>query len=106
MLAPTVSHNSPIRSIPAPKTRLLLIADSVDRLEELRAGINTTDFDITTASNLKEMRAICRNHHDLAVLDISSAQIRPMLSALRANTGHATPTAPPSSVMNFRRFIR
>jgi response regulator RpfG family c-di-GMP phosphodiesterase len=90
MLAPTVSHNSPFRPVPAPKTRLLLIADSADRLKELKAGISTTDFDITTASNLKELRAVCRNHHDLAVLDVNSVQIKPMLSVLRANVLHAS----------------
>jgi hypothetical protein len=90
MLAPTVSHSSPFRPVPAPKTRLLLIADSADRLQELKAGISTTDFDISTASNLKELRAVCGNHHDLAVLNVNSAQIRPMLSALRASVRHAS----------------
>jgi hypothetical protein len=90
MLAPTVSHNSPFRPVPAPKTRLLLIADTADRLKELKAGISTSDFDITTVSSLEELRAICRNYHDLAVLDVNSAQIRPMLSVLRASARHAT----------------
>lgn len=89
MLAPTISYNSPLRLVPAPKSRLLLIADSPDRLKELKAEISNADFEITSVGSLEELRAVCRNHHDLAVLDVSSAQIRPALSVLRTSTGHA-----------------
>lgn len=90
MLAPTVSYNSPFRSVPAPKTRLLLIADSAERLKELKTEISSADFEITPVSTLDDLRAVCRNHHDLAVVDVGSAQIRPVLSTLRANPWHAT----------------
>lgn len=89
MLAPTVSYNSPFRPAPAPKIRLLLIADSAERLKELKAEVSLRDFDITGASSLEELRAACRNHHDLAVVDVSSAQIRPILSTLRTSPRHA-----------------
>ncbi len=90
MLAPTVSYNSPFRSVPAPKTRLLLIADSAERLKELKAEINSADFEITPVSTLDDVRAVCRNHHDLAVVDVGSAQIRPVLSTLRTSLWHST----------------
>ena len=45
MLAPSVSYNSPFRPVPAPKTRLLLITDSAERLLEMyEAG----EFDVAT----------------------------------------------------------
>jgi CheY-like chemotaxis protein len=92
MLAPAISAivpSSPLRSAPAPKPRLLLVADSTDRLKILQTGISTADFEITKVSSLEDLRTVCRNHHDLAMLDVSSAEIKPALAVLRKSRKHA-----------------
>ncbi|HMV82507.1 MAG TPA: hypothetical protein PLD20_29430 [Blastocatellia bacterium] len=90
MLAPSVSYNSPFRPVPAPKTRLLLITDSAERLLEIKSGISAGDFEITDVSCFSELRAASRKHYDLAVVDVGSGQIRPILSALRNNPRYAS----------------
>lgn len=89
MLAPTIGHNSPLRSVLSPKARLLLIADSTGQLNQLKAGIKSTNVEITGVSSLEELRAACRNHHDLVVVNVHSSQIQPALSTLRLSAGHA-----------------
>lgn len=90
MLAPGISYNSPFRPVPAPKTRLLLITDSTERLKEVKDGISAGDFEITGISSLHELRAACRKHHDLVVVDVGSTQIRLILSFLRNNPRHSS----------------
>lgn len=88
MLAPITDYNTPLRPVPSPKSRLLLVADSPDRLTAIKAGLADANFEITCAASVDELRAACRNHHDLAAVDVEATSIKPMLSTLRASAGH------------------
>jgi DNA-binding NtrC family response regulator len=88
MFAPITGYNTPLRPVPNPKSKLLLVADSPERLKALKAGLADANFEITCAESVDELRAACRNHHDLAAVDVEAINIKPMLSALRASAGH------------------
>lgn len=90
MTAPVIIQNSPLRSIPSPQSKLLLVADSPEQLNKMKTGIGVNGFEITGVCSVDELRTACRNHHDLAVFDVEAAKIKPMLSALRASAGHKT----------------
>ncbi len=88
MTAPITVQNTPLRSIPSPKSKLLLVADSPERLKQMKTGVRAANFEITGVCSVDELRAACRNHHDLAVLDVEAVQVKPMLSTLRSSAGH------------------
>src|SRR5262245_13381072 len=90
MLASAV--NSALQSVPFPtsRPRLLLVSDSYDRLRSLGSGFNHNEFDITTVCSLEELQVACSACHDLAALDVSPAQIEPMLRQIRTSASHAT----------------
>ena len=88
MLAPTTGHNSPLRSVPAPKARLLLVADSTERLKVLRAALGNSAFEVSCAGSLEELQAACHSQHDLVALDLDAARIKAALSCLRGNILH------------------
>lgn len=90
MLAPITVHNTPLRPIPSPKPRLLLVADSPEKLRMLKAEIPQADFQITSVGSLEELRAACRDYHDLAVFDVGTTDIKSMLSTFRSSAGHKT----------------
>lgn len=90
MLAPITSYKSPLRPVPGSKSRLLLVTDSPERLKALKAGLSESNFEITCVCSVDELRIACRNHHDLAAVDVEAASIKPTLSALRASAGHKT----------------
>ena len=88
MLASAV--NNALQSVPFPtsRPRLLLVSDSYDRLRSLGAGFNHNEFDITTVCSLEELKVACCACHDLAALDVSPAQIEPMLRQIRTSASH------------------
>ena len=88
MLAPTTGHNSPLRSVPAPKARLLLVADSAERLKKLNAELRNSAFEVSCAGSLEELQAACRSQHDLVALDLDATRIKAALYCLRANVLH------------------
>lgn len=90
MTAPITSQNSPLRSIPSPKSKLLLVADSPERLKQMKIEISSNGFEITGVCSVDELRSACKNDHDLAVIDVEARQLKPMLSALRTSAGHKT----------------
>lgn len=90
MLAPITSYNTPLCPAPKPKSRLLLVTDSPERLKTLKAGLAESNFEITCACSVDELRAACRNHHDLAIVDVEATHVQPMLSTLRSSAGHKT----------------
>ena len=89
MLAPTTGHNSPLRSVPAPKARLLLVADSAERLKRLGAELRNSAFEVSCAGSPEELQAACRSQHELVALDLDATRIKPALSCLRGNVLHA-----------------
>lgn len=90
MLAPITVHNTPIRPIPSPKPRLLLVADSLEKLKTLKSEIPQADFQITSVGSIEELRDACRDYHDLAVFDVGMSNIKSMLSTFRSSAGHNT----------------
>lgn len=90
MTAAFIGQNTLLRSVPSPKSRLLLVADSPERLKKMKTGIRAADFEITGVCSVDELRAACRSHHDLAVFDVEAVQIKLMLSTLRSSAGHKT----------------
>jgi len=93
MTGSIIGQNSPLRTIPSPKSKLLLVADSPDRLKKMKDGVHAADFEITGVCSVDELRAACRNHHDLVVLDVEAMQVKPMLSALRSSADNKTTMA-------------
>lgn len=89
MIAPTLGHISPLRSVPAPLARLLLVCDSPNKLKRLKAELGNSVFDVTCASSLDELQIACRSQHDLVALDLDSTWIKAALSCLRGNVLHA-----------------
>ena len=90
MLASAV--NSALQPVPFPnsKPRLLLVSDSPDRLRLLKAGINHNEFHVTSVCSLEELAAACYGCHDMVALDVSPAQIAPMLKQIRTSVSHTT----------------
>ncbi|HKQ79472.1 MAG TPA: hypothetical protein VJ810_37610 [Blastocatellia bacterium] len=88
MLASAVNKALQSVSFPTSRPRLLLVSDSYDRLRSLGAGVNHNEFDITTVCSLEELKVACCSCHDLAALDVSPAQIEPMLKQIRTSASH------------------
>ena len=89
MIAPITGYHSPLRSVPAPKARLLLVADSIERLKRLKAELANFAFEVSCAGSLEELQAACRNQHDLVALDLDGVRIKAALSCLRSSIFHA-----------------
>jgi len=75
MLAPITIHNTPLRHVPTPKPRLLLVTDSPEKLKSLKAEVPEASFDITSVCSLEELKIACRDYHDLAVFDVKPSQL-------------------------------
>jgi DNA-binding response OmpR family regulator len=88
MLASAVNNALQPVTFPISKPRLLLVSDSHDRLRTLEAGINHNEFDITAACSLEELAVACDSPHDMVALDVSPAQIAPMLKQIRTSASH------------------
>ena len=88
MLASAVNSALQPVTFPISKPRLLLVSDSHDRLRTLKAGLNNNEFDITVACSLEELVAACHGCHDMVALDVSPAQIAPMLRQIRTSASH------------------
>lgn len=84
--------NSAIQPVPFPtsKPRLLLVSDNHDGINLLKAGLNHEAFDITSVCSLEELIVACHSCHDVVALDVSPAQIAPMLKEIRTSAWHTT----------------
>lgn len=78
-----------LRQIPDHKPRLLLVCDSADRLNKLRASLGSSNVEITGVNSIEELRYACRVQHCIAVVDIGPDRIIPALEAVR-NSGEHT----------------
>ncbi|MCG3163739.1 MAG: hypothetical protein JMDDDDMK_05185 [Acidobacteria bacterium] len=90
MLASAVNSALQPVSFPNSKPHLLLVSDSPDRLRSLKAGINHDEFHLTLVCSLEELATACYGCHDLVALDVSPAQIAPMLKQIRTSALHST----------------
>lgn len=78
-----------LRQVKDHKPRLLLVSDSADRPNKLRAALNSTDVEITLVNSIEELRHACRVQHCIAVVDIGPDRIISVLEALRNSCEHA-----------------
>lgn len=78
-----------LRRIPDHKPRLLLVYDSAERLNKLRAALDSIGVEITVVNAIEELRYACRVQHSIAVVDIGPDRIIPVLEALRNSCEHA-----------------
>src|SRR5262245_20696846 len=78
-----------LRRIPDHKPRLLLVYDSAERVNKLRAALDSIDVEITSVNSIEELHYACRVQHSIAVVDIGPDLIIPVLEALRNSCEHA-----------------
>lgn len=71
------------------QTRLLLVSDRADCLNDLRNTVDDQEFDITCVSSFEEFLRASRNEYDVAVLDVLSTQLVPILKAIRTSEKNA-----------------
>jgi DNA-binding response OmpR family regulator len=69
------------------KPRLLLISDSDERLQTLKLGINSANFEIKCLSSLDGLHKVCRNAYDLVALNVTPGRISGILELIRMSTG-------------------
>ena len=71
------------------KQKVLIVADSAERANRLKAMIGSREIEIESANTQEEIERACRGAHDIAIVDLSPAQLRVALPILRASEGHA-----------------
>lgn len=71
------------------KLRVLVVADSEERLKATRAIFNSAEAEIAVASTSEELLRVCLESHELAVIDLEPAQLEGALQTLRASELHA-----------------
>jgi DNA-binding response OmpR family regulator len=74
---------------PAGKQKVLIVADSAEGANRLRAMIGSYEIEIESAKTQEEIERACGGAHDLTIVDLSPAQLRAALPKLRASAGHA-----------------
>ncbi len=89
MLALNVNNAPKLIPVPAPKLRLLLVTDSLERLKTLQFGINSSEFIIDSVCSIEELSHACRETHDLVALDVFPSTIVSILKLIRASAGYA-----------------
>jgi DNA-binding response OmpR family regulator len=65
------------------KPRLLLISDSDERLQTLKHGIKSENFEIMCISSLDGVHKACRKAYDLVALNVNPGQISGVLELIR-----------------------
>ncbi|HWQ33572.1 MAG TPA: hypothetical protein VNQ79_12020 [Blastocatellia bacterium] len=92
MMTPVPTGNE-FRVQPTPASRkssgskLLIITDSVERAASLRALLDTGRVEVTCITSPADLGLACRCGHDLAVVDVSAADIVEVLRSLRSSAG-------------------
>src|SRR5262245_49323223 len=69
--------------------RILIISDSAERIPHLQAGFDPQEVEIASAVFPEEWGYVCREKHDLAVVDVGPALLEPLLGNLRASKEHS-----------------
>ncbi len=76
------------RSEAADRMKVLVVTDSEDRMRVLRSLLNMSEFDLEYARTQDEVDAACGKPHDMAIVDLASAQLRVTLPKLRHSSTH------------------
>jgi DNA-binding NtrC family response regulator len=101
MLAPTVKRSSQLISVRAPKTCLLLVSDSAERLRKLQSSLENAGFEVRPAGSLDELKHARYEDHDVVAIDAGPQQIEPILKLIRLSVGYAqTPVFVESTRIN------
>ncbi|MFN0119116.1 MAG: hypothetical protein ACKV2V_01290 [Blastocatellia bacterium] len=69
------------------RNRLLIIADSQERTDALRALIATDHTEITCLTHPEQLIIACLCGHDLAIIDVAPAGLVEILKLLRSSAG-------------------
>lgn len=92
MMTPVPARNE-FRVQPTPTgkkssgSKLLIVTDSVERAASLRALLDTGRVEVTCITSPADLGLACRCGHDLAVVDVSAADIVEVLRSLRSSAG-------------------
>ncbi|MBS1791763.1 MAG: response regulator [Acidobacteria bacterium] len=76
-------------TLPPEKLRVLMLADTEERLKALRAIFNPDEVEIETVKTSDELPPVCQQPHELAIIDLDPAQLEVALSVLRASELHS-----------------
>ncbi len=81
---------------PATQTRteshspqLLIVTDSESHRQNLVNSFNASGIDISLAASVEECEVLCREKHDLAIIDVAPSQLKAVLQQLRDSPTHA-----------------
>jgi len=81
--------SSPARAYPqSERPRLLLVSDALDGMSQFRGSIKKEASEITVVYSLDELPAVLAAPHDLAILDLSTENIREVLDQIRSSPFH------------------
>ncbi len=70
---------------PPGKLRVLVVADSEERLKATRAIFNSAEAEIAVARTSEELQQACLAPHEMAVIDLEPAELEAALQTLRAS---------------------
>ncbi len=71
------------------KPRALVVVDSEERLSGIRSMLYQAGMEPARARNQEELIRICRESHDLAIVDVSSDKLCGVLHTIRSSARHA-----------------
>ncbi len=87
--AKQMSINQQQRLIHVNKPRLLIVSDSTERLNNLKAMLGSREIEITQVASIEELIRACNIRHHIAVVDVGPEQIVKVLKVLRGSQEHA-----------------
>lgn len=89
-LAQSINQYVPApREIPIRHPRLLLVTDSRERLNELRAILNMNGIEVTGTVNTEEFNRARNTSHDVVVIDVNPQRLPQVLSDLRERSANS-----------------
>lgn len=82
------ASRQPINIVSKIKSRLLIVSDEPKHLKTLQSELGSGEVEITNASTAEEVRIVCRDGHDLAVIDVAPGKVIGVLEMLRGSEGY------------------
>lgn len=70
------------------KEKVLVVTDSDEQLRSIHSMLSASEFEIECARTQEEFDAVCGKPHDLAIVDLNSAQLIVTLPKLRRSSTH------------------
>ena len=83
----SLAVREPAASKPS-RLRILLVADTEERLKATKSIFSPTDADIAVVKTAEELEQVCLTPHELAVIDLEPEALEPVLRGLRENPLH------------------